>query len=106
LQGPQGAPGPQGEPGIPGTDAIPAAQAVADYATTAGSPLNSVLTSTYEPKRVAPSQERRIYVRATGRSDGDGSWGAPYREISEALNSLAPDGAVISGRVVIDVGEG
>ena len=106
LQGPQGAPGPQGEPGIPGTDAIPAAQAVADYATTAGSPLNSVLTSTYEPKRVAPSQERRIYVRATGRSDGNGSWGAPYREISEALNSLAPDGAVISGRVVIDVGEG
>ena len=106
-EGPQGAPGPEGPQGIPGADAVPTAQAVADYAEADGSPLNTALAAMFEPKAHERGITRRIYVRATGRDeDGDGSSTAPFREISTAVNTLASDGPVIRGSVIIDVGPG
>ena len=105
-QGPQGAPGEPGEPGLPGIDAVPSAQAVADYATTTGSPLNNALLEMFDPKSPPRGVTRRIYVRETGRADGDGSSSAPFREIHQALNTLTEDGPVIRGSVLVDVGPG
>ena len=51
---------------------------------------------------------RTIYVRATGNdTTGNGkTTGTAYREIQTAVASLAADGPVIRGSVVIDVGAG
>lgn len=57
-------------------------------------------------KPTTPDGQRRIFVRETGRADGDGTPDRPYREIKSAVASLAADGPVIRGSVVIDVGPG
>lgn len=65
----------------------------------------SALSATYVPK--LRGVQRMVYVRETGDdATADGSWGAPFRQISTAVASLATDGPVIPGSVIVDVAAG
>lgn len=58
-------------------------------------------------RRRRRSETRTIYVRETGDdATADGSSASPYREIRTAVDSLAVEGPVLTGTIVIDVGPG
>ncbi len=107
AEGAQGARGPEGPQGIPGADAVPAAEAVAAYIESGSSAVTAALLDRYEPRVGQRGVTRRLYVRETGHpTDGNGTADNPYRQITSAVASLAADGPVIRGTVLIDVGPG
>lgn len=99
LRGPQGVEGPYGGTAV--TDPQVASYVGAVTATQAA------LEAAFIARRGTRGITRTIYVRATGSDTNSGtSEQAAFREIRAAVNSLAADGPVICGSVVIDVGPG
>lgn len=71
----------------------------------AGGESTGLLHATYYRRR--RGETRTFYVRADGDdATGDGSASRPFREIRTAVNSLAQEGPVLTGSIVIDVGAG
>ena len=104
IEGPVGPRGPQG---LPGPNTIPTDEAIATAVADDTSLAHGALDAGFIARHGTRGATRRIYVRATGSDANDGTSAATaFREIRTALDTLAADGPVIRGSVVIDVGPG
>jgi hypothetical protein len=97
----------RGPAGLNSTDAAGDDAAIAAFAGTSGTATRNKLLDDFNPKYGTRGVTRTIYVRTSGNDANDGkTTGTAFREIRAAVASLANDGPIIRGSVVIDVGAG